>query len=123
MLQKDEVLMECPPVLLQFEDKIFEADGTFMTEKHLVGAYLGPTDQGYEAKGSTGPLNDSAGKQIGTYRISAVWATPESHVSSTRCWVVATVMGRRYQGTCWGVGMLFNGRRNAKELAKWEASQ
>ena len=123
MPRSDEVLMQCSPSVFAFEGRIFTAGGTFMTEKRLFGAYLGKTDQGYECKGSTGPINDSKGNQIGTYLMSAVWPTPESHVASRRFWVVATVQGRRYQGSCWGVGMLFNGRRNSHELAKLEASQ
>jgi len=90
--------------VIEHNGRRFEAGGACLSDNQTIG-YLG----------KNGILTDWHGNQIGTYRISATWNTPSSYVSSTMHQVEAIVNGVVYAGRSAGVGMLYRGKRKAKQ--------
>jgi hypothetical protein len=88
-----------------FEGRTFESGGAFVSDAHIVA---------YPADG--GVLQDWHGNAIGTWRATSSWRTPRSFVSSRMYAIRAHVDGRTYVGRGAGVGMIFRGRRVAREL-------
>ena len=92
-----------------FEGRTFEANGASVTEERIV-AYPkeGPCSD-------RGPLGDCKGNVIGTWQATSSWRTPRSFVGSRMYQILATVQGRTYTGRGYGVGMIYTGRRIARE--------
>lgn len=90
----------------------FEAAGAVVTETHII-AYLGKPD--FEGS-KNGALVDWHGNEIGRYRITSTWRTQRSFFSSTMSAVQARLPdGRRYLGRSAGEGMIFRGKRAARQ--------
>lgn len=83
----------------------FAALGSVIEPTHIV-AYLG--------KG--GQLTKWDGTVIGHYNVVTTWPTPHSYVSSTMSQVEAWVGPRCYTGRSAGEGMVFKGKRVARQL-------
>lgn len=103
----------------------YTAGGAVVTPEHCTG-YLKapeppepPTGAGYHARervGATGTLTDWHGNPLGTFRIVAVWGLPfAAHLSDVMCQAEATVGGVVYTGRSAGYGMLYKGKRKAKQ--------
>jgi hypothetical protein len=86
------------------EGKTFEAGGAFVSPESIV-AYLGDHCD----------LTDWHGRVIGSWRAVRTWSTPRSFMSSTMSQIEATVDGIVYTGRSAGVGMVFKGKRKARE--------
>lgn len=86
------------------EGRSFSAWGAVVTPD-AAAAYLG----------ADGVLTNWQGEPIGTYRVVSTWRTPRSFVSSRMRQVEATIGGVRYTGRSAGVGMLWKGKRVAKQ--------
>jgi hypothetical protein len=99
--------MECwieKDCVFKHEGRKYESGGASVTLDHII-AYLG----------KDGVLTDWHGNPIGTYRITATWKTPRSYVSSTMNQVIAYTKGISYTGRSAGEGMVFRGKRVAKQ--------
>lgn len=103
----------------------YTAGGAVVTPEHCVG-YLKapeppetPTGAAYYAKeraGATGTFTDWHGNSLGTFRITAVWGLPfAAHLSDVMCQIEATVGGVVYTGRSAGYGMVYKGKRKAKQ--------
>lgn len=80
------------------------ANGAIATDDILI-AYMG----------TNGIITDWHGEAIGTYKITKTWKTPRSYVSTTMHQLQITAYGIKYTGRCAGTGMLFRGKRCAKQ--------
>ena len=102
------------PACFAFQGQTFCADGALVTEDRCA-AYLG----------ERGELVDWRGRRIGRYRITARWPTPRSWLAAHMCQVEAHVEGRIYTGRSCGEGMLYRGRRIARQrsmpAAAWQS--
>lgn len=84
------------------------------TEYMAQGAVVTP-DYCMAYLGDDHVLTDWHGAQLGTYRITASWPTPGSYVSDKMHQVEATIDGIVYTGRSAGTGMLYRGRRKARQ--------
>jgi hypothetical protein len=94
--------------IFTFEGKEFESGGAVITPDYIV-AY--PVDDG--------KLADWHGNIIGAFRIVSKWRTPRSYVSSHMRQIEALVDGVYYTGRGTGKGMLYKGKRKAKQCWSW----
>lgn len=85
---------------IEVEGRTFESGGA-MIEDNAIVAYLG----------KDGVLTDWLGNALGTWRMVAMWKTPNSFVSSYMMQVEATVDGVVWTGRSVGVGMAYRGKR------------
>ena len=95
---------------IEHEGRRFTAGGAVVTPEHAIGYLEHPVEAG-------GPLAITSwhGRWLGTARIVRGWRTPLSHVSGEMYQVEATIGGIVYTGRCAGIGMLWNGRRKARQ--------
>ncbi len=96
----------------------FCSGGAVVTETHIVG-YIGKLigdGMGCDRYGSTSRryLTDWHGNNIGTCAFSSTWRI-NSYMSNVMHQVYAVVNGVTYTGRSMGEGMLFRGKRTAKQ--------
>ncbi len=102
------------------EGRSFESGGAIVTPDRIV-AYVGPLIGGRGFNGQLGSehpyhaLHDWHGAKLGTIRLTSSWRTPRSYVASRMYQAYATVNGVTYTGRTCGEGMVFTGKRCAKQ--------
>jgi hypothetical protein len=85
------------------EGKAFESGGAIVTDDVIIA---------YPDKDSV--LRDWHGKPLGTWRTRSRWRV-RSHMGTYMHQIEAIVSGRTYTGRGFGEGMIFRGRRVARE--------
>ena len=103
MIAQPGVYVE-PDCTFTHEGGSFTAGGAVVTPERII-AY----------PGKAGVLKDWHGNAIGTWRATATWRTPRSYVAGTMSQIVAKVNGATYTGRGAGEGMIFQGKRMARE--------
>ncbi len=83
--------------------KTFEAGGAIVAPDFCI-AYIGPN----------GALNDWHGRKIGTIRVRSSWRV-SSWMGTHMHQIEATVDGVTYTGRSFGEGMIYRGRRKARQ--------
>jgi hypothetical protein len=101
-----EVWVE-PDCSIEFQGHKFESGGAVVAPDRIVA---------YPGEGLA--LNDWHGNRIGTWHLVATWKTPWSHVSSTMSQIEAYVNGVWYTGRGAGRGMVYFGKRKAKQTPR-----
>ena len=102
------------------EGKAFESAGAIVTPDIVVG-YVGKVIGGRGFNGALGSehpyraLTDWHGNSLGTIRLTSSWRTPRSYMASRMYQAYATVNGVTYTGRTCGEGMIFTGKRCAKQ--------
>lgn len=92
------------PCVVEHGGQEYAAQGAHVTPSYIV-AYLG----------ADGILLDWHGRPLGSYRITASWPTPHSYVSDKMHQVEAVAAGTTYTGRSAGTGMIYRGRRKARQ--------
>jgi hypothetical protein len=100
------------------EGKTFESGGAVVTDDYAIG-YVGKPlgdGMGIDRFGPTSrrALNDWHGNQIGTCYISQSWRV-FSYMGSHMCQIYATIDGVTYTGRGFGEGMIWKGKRVARQ--------
>lgn len=95
---------------VEHKSRKFTSGGAVVTPKFCIG-YPGTTDPATGVR----PLKDWHGKVIGTIVYTAQWETPRSYFTPRMYQAYATIDGATYTGRTAGNGMIFKGRRVAKE--------
>src|SRR5262245_59803810 len=91
--------------IVEHEGREYIAMGSVVTNTHCT-AYLGKNRQ----------LTKWDGTVIGRWSVASSWPTPRSYVSSRMYQIEAWVGAALYTGRSAGEGMVFNGRRVARQL-------
>jgi hypothetical protein len=86
------------------EGRTFESGGAVVTPDYIIA---------YPSK--NGVLTDWHGEPLGTWKAVATWETPYSGISSTMSQIEAVVNGVTYTGRGAGEGMIYRGKRKARE--------
>ena len=88
-----------------FQGKDFTSGGAFVSPDYIIA---------YPAK--DGILNDWHGKPLGTWRAISSWKLPLTAWVSDRMYQIeATVNGVKYTGRGCGIGMIYRGKRKARQ--------
>ena len=98
----------------EHEGRSFESGGAVITPDYVIG-YVGDVLEEFPIGAKLRALTNWHGLQIGTIRLTSSWRTPRSYVSSHYYQAYAKVDGVTYTGRTAGKGMIFKGRRAAKQ--------
>jgi hypothetical protein len=93
---------------IEFQGVGYTAGSGYVDDERCIGYPHFPKGEYQFARGE---LRSGQGKVLGTCKITSIWRTPRSYVSSTMCQIEAVVDGKTYTGRGAGHGMLFKGRR------------
>jgi hypothetical protein len=92
------------------QGRAFTSGGAIVTPEWAVG-YL-------DKRGGRHVVTTWHGAELGPARIVATWRTPTSYVSDRMHQVEATIGGIRYTGRTAGTGMIWKGRRMARQAGE-----
>ena len=95
--------------IVTHDGKEYSALGSVVTPDRLV-AYMGK-----KFAPTLCFITTWEGTVIGAGRIRSTWTTPRSYISSEMYQVEAVVNGVHYTGRCAGDGMIFKGKRVARQ--------
>ena len=95
------------------EGMTFEAGGAVVTPEYAVGYVTNLDESQIHRNGCD--ITNWRGNKLGMGRVTARWETPGSYVSNYMHQVEATINGVKYTGRTQGNGMIWKGKRMAKQ--------
>ena len=121
MVNAPYIETEC---VFEFEGRAFESGGSIVTEAFAIGYVDGLEDakigglRSANWRGAAVIKNWHGDQIIGRIIGAQSWRTPQSYVSGHMWQITAIINGLEYTGRSAGDGMLWRGRRTARDIRR-----